>query len=169
MAANKNKIKQEKIIEAVSSLSGLSREKCRIVLNDYFYVIRLAMLNGMEVELKGLGVFKLRYKPAKESRLMPDVTKGGEMNWTAPKEEYNYPYFSPYQSFVQKMRSVTEGHAFKPNDESRNSNYAISPEEYDEFSKRLDELGFDEDEFDDDEFEGMAKVEREVDYGRLCR
>ena len=152
------------IVHSVSTLSGLTKKECRAVLTDFMYVVRNALLNGMEVEMKGIGLFGLKYRPPKEPRLMPNVAQGGAMTWTKPKEEYNYPIFTVYKSVAKKVRDVTEGNAFKPKDDKK---YGVDMtlEEYDEFSKRLDELNFDSPDFDDEDFLGQPSVEREFDYG----
>lgn len=157
------KLGLDKVVESVAALSGLSQRECRAVISDYIYVIRTALLNGMEVELKGLGCFGLRYKPPKEPRLMPDVTKGGEMSWSKPKEEYNQPIFTMYKAFAGQVREATEGHAFKPNKKKGNKvECTMTPEEYAAFAERIDKMNF-----DDEDFVGEAEIERDVVYDRL--
>lgn len=157
------KLGLDKVVESVAALSGLSQRECRAVISDYIYVIRTALLNGMEVELKGLGCFGLRYKPPKEPRLMPDVTKGGEMSWSKPKEEYNQPIFTMYKGFAGQVREATEGHAFKPNDKKGNKvECTMTPEEYAVFAERISNMNF-----DDEDFMGKAEVERDAIYDRL--
>jgi nucleoid DNA-binding protein len=161
------RLSYEKVIQSVAMLSGLTKKECRAVIDDYMYIIRTSILNGMEIEIKNVGYFGLKYRPPKESRLMPDITKGGKMSWSSPKEEYNYPIFTMYKSFVKKVREVTEGHAFKTKRKRGINEATMSPEEYDEFSKRLDNMNFDSVDFDDDDYDGQANIERDAIYERI--
>ncbi len=157
----------DKIVQSVSALCGLSQKECRAVINDFIYVIRTSVLNGMEIELKGIGYFGLKYRPPKEPRLMPDVTKGGEMSWSRPKEEYNYPTFTMHKSFVQAVREITEGHAFKSNKKGNRVMIDMTPEDYEKFAKHLDEINFESEDFEDEDFVGQPRVERDDIYDRL--
>lgn len=161
------KLTYNKVVQSVAMLSGLTQKQCKAVMDDYMYVIRNAILNGMEIEIKGIGYFGLKYRPPKEPRLMPNVQRGGEMCWSNPKEEYNYPIFTMYKSFVQKVREVTEGNAFKTQRKKGINESIMTTEEYEIFSKRLDEMKFNNPEFDDDDYEGQPEVERDAIYERI--
>lgn len=159
------KITMDKIVRSVALLSGLTQKECRAVIDDYIYVLKTAILNGMEVELKDVGYFSLKYRPAKESRLIPDVTKGGAMSWCRPKEEYNYPMFTVYKGFAKKVREVTEGHAFRMKNDKGVVQAEMTPEEYEKFTNHLKEINYDSEDFDDEDYVGRARVERDVIYG----
>lgn len=154
------KLPYDKLIKTVATLSGLTKKECKAVIDDYIYVIKNAIINGMEVEMKGLGFFKLIYYPPKEPMFLPNVRKGGVKEWTEAKEEYNYPKFMMYKSFARKVREITEGNAFDTRGRKNKETPDMRPEDYEKFSQRLDEFRFETDDFDDVHFNAQPIVKR---------
>lgn len=101
------KISQQKVIQLVSQLSGLTQKECRVVLEDYITVLRNCCLNGIEVSLPTIGVLTQKYKPYRDPIILPNVVYGGKMMPTSAREEHNIPSFRMYKAFVDEMRQST--------------------------------------------------------------
>lgn len=154
------KLQYDTLIKTVATLSGLTKKECKAVIDDYIYVLKNALMNGMEIELKGLGYFKLRYCPPKEPMYLPNVRLGGEKAWTSPKAEYNYPMFVMYKSFTKRVRELTEGNAFDTRGKRNKETPDMKADEYEKFAQRLEEYKFESEEFDDLEYDMHPVVER---------
>lgn len=112
MSGKKRKMPQYKIVQLVSTLSGLSRRECKTVINDYITVVRECMMNGFEVVLPEIGIIGSKYHKAKPERYMPNVNHNGEMRLVEAKKEYDSPSFRFSKPFVEEMREATYGNPF---------------------------------------------------------
>lgn len=101
------RISQQKVVQLVSELSGLTQKQCRVVLEDYITVLRNCCLNGVEVSLPTMGVLTQKYKPYRDPITLPNVAYGGKMMPTSPREEHNIPSFRMYKAFVEEMKELT--------------------------------------------------------------
>lgn len=85
------------IVKEIASKAGIEKQTVLQVVEGMMESIKISMINGEEVFLRGFGSFIIKHRTEKTAR---NITK----NTTMVVPAHNIPAFKPAKSFVEKVK-----------------------------------------------------------------
>lgn len=103
MAKRQPNLTRADIVSEISGRTGLSRTDVRIIIEEFFIIIKESLSRGIPVQIRGFGSFIRKQRAAKKAR---NILKGTTIDIPA----HEVPVFKPCKEFVSSIREQSRMH-----------------------------------------------------------